>query len=228
MLNILDFLDFFGFIRGNPAAVIVVLTAAIIFLVRSWKLALIALLIQYLVSGLLLADVLLPHLAFTFVLMGLFIVLMLSFTSSQVDWGRLPADITAEEAQQLRSERVYQVGRFKLSADSAIKLGLAIGTALVAIGIYQRQVLLLPLSPQHLSLAAIGMAAFGIVGMSLTTEPLKAGLGLLTFLTGFQIFFSAFEQSMALLVMLIAANLVLTLAISYLVQLRHDYQALLD
>ena len=88
MLNILDFLDFFDFLRGTPSVVIVLVTAAVIFVVRDWRLSLIALAVQYLVAGFLFADVLLPHLAFTNVLLGLFIVLILYFTARQVNWGQ--------------------------------------------------------------------------------------------------------------------------------------------
>lgn len=228
MPSILDFLEFFGFLRGTPAAVIVILTAAVIFIVRNWKLALIALVVQYLVAGFLFADMLLPHLAFTYVLMGLFIVLMLFFTASQVNWGKLPPDITSEEAQQLDQERIVRVGRFPLPADFLLRFILAVASALFVLAIYQRQLISLPVAPEHFSLAIFGMASFGVLGMSLTTEPFKAGLGLLTFMTGFQIFYSALEQSTAMLIMLIAANLILNIAISYLVQSRHAYQALLD
>lgn len=228
MPNILDFLDFFDFLRGTPAVVIVLLTAAAILIVRDWKLALLAMVIQYLVAGFLFADVMLPHLAFANVLMGLFIVLMLFFTARQVNWGKLPQDVTPDEAVQLRHEKHIRLGPYMLPTDIPIRIFLAIAILLSVVAVSQREIITLPVAPEHFTLATIGLVSFGIAGMSLTTEPLKAGLGLLTFMTGFQLFYSALEQSAAMLLMLITANLILTLTISYLVQSRHAYHQLLD
>jgi hypothetical protein len=228
MPNILDLLDFFDFLRGTPSVVIVIATAAVIFVVRDWRLSLIALTIQYLVAGFLFADVLLPHLAFTNVLMGLFIVIILYITARQVNWGKLPVDVTPDEAIQLRHERLVRLGPYMLPTDTPFRLFLAIAIILALVAITQRQVIELPVAPDHLSTTALGLVMFGTVGMSLTSEPLKAGLGLLTFMTGFQLYYSALEQSAAMLLMLIVANLILALVISYLVQSRHAYQELLD
>ena len=228
MLNILDFLEFFDFLRGTPTVVIVIATAAVIFVVRDWRLSLIALTIQYLVAGFLFADVLLPHLAFTNVLMGLFIVLILFLTARQVAWGKLPVDVTPDEAIQLRQERLVRLGPYMLPTDTPFRLFLAIAIVLAVAAMTQRQVIELPVAPDQLSTAALGLVIFGAVGMGLTSEPLKAGLGLLTFMTGFQLYYSALEQSAAMLLMLIIANLILALVISYLVQSRHAYQELLD
>jgi hypothetical protein len=105
-------------------------------------------------------------------------------------------------------------------------LGLTIG--LIVFAISQGPLLQLPVVSSDRNGAIIGLVAFGLIGMSLTTEPLKAGLGLLTFMTGFELFYSSLEQSVAMLVMLAASNLILALAISYLVQARHAYRQLLD
>jgi hypothetical protein len=50
----------------------------------------------------------------------------------------------------------------------------------------------------------------------------------LTFFTGFELFYSALEQSLAMLALLAVANLAIALVISYLVQARHAISALLD
>jgi hypothetical protein len=86
MPNILDFLDFFSFLQGTLGTIVVLTTAATIFIVRDWRLSLISLAIQYLVVGFLFAEVLLPHLAFMMVIVGLFITLILYITARQVNW----------------------------------------------------------------------------------------------------------------------------------------------
>ena len=59
------------------------------------------------------------------------------------------------------------------------------------------------------------------LALGLTTEPLKAGMGLLTFMTGFELFYNNLEQSVAMIIFLALANLTLALTISYLTQTRH-------
>ena len=68
----------------------------------------------------------------------------------------------------------------------------------------------------------------GLVTFSLTGEPLKAGMGLLTFMTGFELFYHAIEHSIAMLVVLSIADLIIALSIAYLMQARHSFLAFLD
>ncbi len=228
MPNILDFLDWLSFLQGAVGTIIVLLTAAIIFIIRDWRISLLALALQYLVVGMLLSGVMLAYMAFMKTIVGLFITLMLYITARQVNWGKLPTDVSPEEAAQLKQDRLIRLGPYLLPTDSLIRLffGMAIGLTVVAIS--QRSLLQLPVVSDDLNAAIVGLIAFGLVGMSLTTEPLKAGLGLLMFMTGFELFYSSLEQSAAILMMLATLNLILTLAISYLVQARHAYRQLFD
>ena len=228
MPNILDFLEFLSFLQGTLGVIVVLLTAAIIFVVRDWRLSLFALAVQYLVIGLLFAELLLPHMAFMKVIVGLFITLMLYIAARQVNWGNLPEDVSPEEAVQLNKDRLIRLGPYMLPTDTPFRLILAVTIGLLVVGISQRPLLQLPVVSDDLNTVIIGLAAYGLVGMSLTTEPFKAGLGLLMFMTGFELFYSSLEQSAAMLVMLATVNLVLTLAISYLVQARHAYGQLID
>ncbi len=228
MPNILDFLDWLSFLQGAVGTIIVLLTAAIIFIIRDWRISLLALALQYLVVGMLLSGVMLAYMAFMKTIVGLFITLMLYITARQVNWGKLPTDVSPKEAAQLKQDPLIRLGPYLLPTDSLIRLffGMAIGLTVVAIS--QRSLLQLPVVSDDLNAAIVGLIAFGLVGMSLTTEPLKAGLGLLMFMTGFELFYSSLEQSAAILMMLATLNLILTLAISYLVQARHAYRQLFD
>jgi hypothetical protein len=86
----------------------------------------------------------------------------------------------------------------------------------------------LPVIPDHFNLAIYALIGLGLLGLGLTTEPLKAGMGLFTFLTGFGLFYSALEQSAAMVAMLTMVSLTLALAIGYLTQARHIVTELLD
>ncbi|MCI0648033.1 MAG: hypothetical protein L0346_24505 [Chloroflexi bacterium] len=226
--NIFDLLARFAFLRGAPAAVLVLLTAAVIFVVRDWRWSLLALAVQYLVAGLLFADLLDPRLAVVKSLVGLFICLILHITARQVNWGRLPADITPQEAARLRRDRTIHFGRYRLPTDFPLRLFLALMVTLVVWAVSQRPAYHLPIVPDHFNLAVYALVGMGLAHLSLTTEPLRAGMGLLTFLTGFELYYSALEQSLAMLTFLAVANLVLALVIAALSQARHAYPALLD
>ena len=226
--SIIEFLEFFDFLRGNPAAYLVMVTAALILIVRDWRWSLLFLTVQYLVVGFLFADVLLPHLAFMKVLVGMFVCLILYITARQVNWGRLPEDVTADETVQLQKERYVRFGSLVLPTDTPFRVFLASIICLAVWAMAQRSLYLLPVVPEHFQVAVFALVGLGLVTLSLTDEPLMAGLGLLTFLTGFELFYSALEQSVAMLGLLGAVNLAVALAIAYLAQARHAYQALLD
>ena len=226
--NILEFLEFFDFLRGPLAGYIILLTASIIFIIRDWRWSVLALMIQYLVVGILFSEVLEPQLAFMKVVVGLFICLMLYFTARQVNWGKLPIDVTEEEAVQLREERLIRLGPYTLPTDTPFRIFFALVAILVVWTLSQRPVFQLPIVPDHFNLAVFALVGFGLVNVSFTTEPLKAGMGLLTFFTGFELFYSGLEQSVLMLAFLAAANLTIALVISYLTQARHAYTALLD
>ncbi|MGD8585839.1 MAG: hypothetical protein PVH65_00100 [Chloroflexota bacterium] len=226
--NIIQFLEFFDFLRGSPAAYLVMVTAGLLLILRDWRWSLLFLAIQYLIVGLLFVDVLMPHLAFMNVLVGLFICLILYITARQVNWGKMPEDVTGAEAIQIRNERFVRLGTLVLPTDTPVRVFLALIICLAVWALAQRTGYLLPALPGHFHLAVLALVGLGLAMLSLTSEPLMAGLGLLTFLTGAELFYSALEQSVATLGLLSVANLIVSLVIAYLTQARHDYQALLD
>jgi hypothetical protein len=57
----------------------------------------------------------------------------------------------------------------------------------------------------------------GLVVLMLTDQPLLAGPGLLTALTGFELLYTLLESSLVIVFLLAAMNLLLTASISYLV-----------
>jgi hypothetical protein len=226
--NILEFLDFFEFLHGSIASYIVLVTAAVIFIVRDWRGSVLALTIQYLVVGFLFSDVLDPQLAFIKVIVGLFICLILYFTARQVNWGRLPIDVTEDEAIQLGEERLLRLGPYMLPTDTPFRIFFALTIILSVVTLSQRAVYQLPIVPDHFDLAVFALVGLGLVNLSFTSEPLKAGMGLLTFLAGFELFYSGLEQSVLMLAFLAVANLMVALVVSYLTQARHAFPALLD
>jgi hypothetical protein len=227
--TIFVWLERFSAWRGFPAVYGVLITAVIIIIAWDWRLAIFSLAAQYFFAGLLFVDLLDPRLVIIKVLAGWFACLILTITARQVNWGRLPVDVTPEEATQFTPERRAQVGPISLPTWMPLRAFLALLMLLVVTTLAQR--LGLPLmtdSLSHVNLAVYTLAGMGLLGLAVTAEPLKAGLGVFMFLTGFELFYSALEQSVPMLAMLAAVTLIVAVAIAHLIHSRHALPALLD
>lgn len=229
--NIFDWIEKFSFLRGYPAAALVLVTAVVIILAWDWRLAIFALAVQYFAAGLLYLDVLDPRLAVIKVLVGWFTCLILYITARQVSWGRLPPDITREEAKTYRQIELVQIGPVSIPKSLPLQALLIAAALLLIIWWTQSPASQLPTLPEsqpHLELAINTLIVLGLLGLAITTEPLKAGLGLLMFLSGFELFYSTLEQTPGILALLAGVNLILALVIAYLVQRRYTVAAIFD
>ena len=66
------------------------------------------------------------------------------------------------------------------------------------------------------TIGAFSVMLLGLINAALAENPLKVGLGLLSFLAGFELFFTAVEPTLTIVGLLGLTNLILALAISYL------------
>lgn len=220
--TIFDLLDRLAFLRGAPSVTIVLVAAFAAIALWDARLTLPALLIHYLIVGLLFVDMLDPRLAVVHVLAGLFITLMMLVTARQVNWGRPPAGSPAEDAPQPHR---LKPGRLHITDRHLLRLGLAVLVLAAALWpdfLAGPSAAFLPgVVPEdlaHIRPAIIGLAAMGLVGLSTTTEPLPAGIGLLLLLSGFSLFYGFLDQSLAMTVALIIIQLTVALVIGYLAQ----------
>ncbi len=229
--TIFDWLERFEFLRGTPAAVGVLVTAVIIILAWEWRLALSALAAQYLLAGLLYVDVLDPRLAIVKVLTGLFVCLILTITAGQVNWGRLPPDVLPEEAAQIKTERRLQLGTLSVPASWLLRLTAVVTMFLVVLALVARSGGLLSVLPDGLTyyeLAVMSLLAFGLLTLVLSPETLIAGLGVLMFFSGFELFYSVLDQSITMLAGLAAFNLLIAVVVALLVHRQYAIPVLLD
>ncbi|MCA9988208.1 MAG: hypothetical protein KDE59_28070 [Anaerolineales bacterium] len=224
--TIFDLLARFDFLRGLPAAYLLFVTTFVIIVARHWQISVFMLAAQYLIAGLLFVDMLDPRLAVIKVLVGQFVCLILYVTARQVAWGQLPVDVSLEEAVQLRRQLQLRFGQFLLPSTTLFRIFLALLTVVVVYTLSQRAIFRLPAVTDPVNLAVFILLCMGLLGLSLSTEPLRAGLGVLTFWLGFELFFASLEQSVALLAVLAAATLIAALAIAYLIQARHAIPAI--
>jgi hypothetical protein len=229
--TIFDWLERLDSWRGYTAAYAVLLTAVLVIIIWDWRFALLALAAQYFFAGLLFVDLLDPRLAIVKLLAGWFACLILYVTARQVNWGGRPKDVSAEELSHVAPERIFQVGPLRIPASLPLRLLLVLIMLWLITSLFQRPDFALPAiadSMTYLSLAILALVGLGTLELALTSEPLKAGMGLLMFTTGFELLYSALDQSVAMLIILAAIHFLLALVIAYLVQMRHAIPALVD
>jgi hypothetical protein len=237
--TIFDLLDRLSFLRGAPAAAVVLLAAFVA--VVAWDIALTrrngrasalsvsllvfpALFVLYLVGGLLFIEVLDPRLAVVYVIAGFFVALILLVTGRQVNWGRPPRGLTPEEINRLGSAgQTRTLGRLTIANRALVRLALAVG-ALAAAWWLARSGALPPGISEgepYLRMAVLGLAGLGLVGLVTSAEPLPGGVGLLIFLEGFALYYSMVDPSLTMVVALVILQLVVALTASYLAQARY-------
>lgn len=221
--TIFDWLETFAPLRGYPAAYIVIACAAIVVLFLDWRLALAALAAQYLVAGLLFVDLLDPRLAIIKILTGLFVCLIVYLTARQIDYGHIPSDLTDEERARLKDRSSARLGRWRVPALLLRRLAAVIAAFVIitiAIGLFDFRLPGIPDGLEHLNVAMVGLVVLGLAGVLAGGEPLPLGMAFFTFLTGFELFFHVFDQTVTALLAFAALQFVAALAISYLAQMR--------
>jgi len=211
--TIFEWLERLSFLRGEMAAAMVLLTAVVMLVIPDWRVMLFALAAQYLFAGLLFVDVLDPRLAIIKILTGWFVTLILYISARQVDWNKTSGSVEQEKFISVRGHQ--------LPGTTLLRIGLTVGMVLVVQFLARKTaVAIIPAHLDHFQLAVYALIGLGLLGMVLASEPLRIGLGIFTFLTGFELIYSAVEQSTAVLALLAAVNLALAVTISYLMQAR--------
>ncbi len=208
-----EFFSSLAFLQGTPAVFIVVITAALLLFIKSWPGSLAALTVQYLVAGLLFAWILEPQMAGVKLVVGLFVCLILYLTGRQVGWGDPLVDIINT------SGHTISIGPLTITTDMLVRSSLALAVGAVAL-------IFLPRSedanlPGTLALAAYVLIVLGLLTLGYHLRPYKAGLGLLTFLTGFDLLYSTLAFSTSLLIFFVAIQLVTALVITFLTHRRY-------
>lgn len=229
--TIFDWLARFEFLRGYPATVGLLLTAVLIILAWEWRLTILSLATQYLLLGLLYADVAGPQLLLGKLLIGLFVCLILFVTAQQVNWGKMPVDLLPEEIAQLKEEQRIKIGPFYIPTAGLMRFS-ATAVLLVVALILAKQMNSTPatavVSEPYFELAVIGLMALGFLAVTISTDLVTAGSGLLMLFAGFELHYSAVVQTTNSAILLSGFHVLLALLISYLLQRRYAVAAIFD
>jgi len=191
-------------------------SGAVIVLVRDWRVSLLALLGQYVVAGLILSRLVLPEIALIKVLTGALICPMLYLAARQSGWVLLSRPgVTGRSFRAGYPASVWH-GVFRVN----LPFRLLAVTLVLLLSVVLGQTYPLPKVPTQVGFGIYWLMLIGLLILILTEEPLKAGPGLLTAITGFELLYTPLEHSLAIVWLWAAANLLLTLAIAYLAVVR--------
>ena len=197
-----DVLAKLSFLSTAPAIVGLIVTASLIVIIRDWRFSLAALSAQYVLAGLLLTRLIQPQVAVIKVLIGSLVCVVLYLTARLVS--------ESSEALSLERGEAAKV----LLPDFAFRF---LATLFVGLAIYSLSTRYpLPELPLDVNFACYWLVSLGLLVLILREEPLKAGMGLLTLITGFELLFSVLERSLSVVGFLGIANLLIALAIAYL------------
>lgn len=205
-----------GYFSGAAGAWAAVVTAILLIVVQDWRVSIAALAVQYVLVGLLFTQSLAPALAGVQIVVGLLVCLVLALTARHVAWGRREAPPVATPSGPARYLNIQRW----LPTGMPFRLVAALMVLVVAYTISRRPGYQLPELSEFMNTASYLLMALGLLALGLTEEPLKAGMGLLTFLMGFQLFYYALEQALVLIGLFGAVTLLLALATAYLTAAR--------
>jgi hypothetical protein len=203
-----------------PIFVALLVTTSVIVVASDWRFWLWSLLIQYLLLGVLHIRVLGPELALVKVVAGALVCPMLYWAARSVESER------GHKAEVERERITREGGEVPLpplpwpvrSTNWMFRL---LATLLLFLVLYSvSRSLSLPVVDADIAAVCIWLWLVGLLVLVLTSEPLPAGVGLLTLISGFDLFFDAFSPGLVGLGILAAVTLLLGLAVSYLTTVR--------
>ncbi len=206
------------------------ITAGLILVGRDWRLLIMALLTQYILVGIMLSRLVQPDIAVLQILIGAFICPILFLSARQV--AATPLSVEAMLPEQVRNShpgwrQKLAFGKFLTNSEDR--------NAFVETGFYFRLILVfllilitttlsrtfpLPGLAPAITTAVYWLVLAGLVTLSLTETPIKAGIGLFTVLAGFGLYYTTLESSLLLTGLLGSVNLMLALSLGYLIVVR--------
>ncbi|MFL7794835.1 MAG: hypothetical protein AB8I69_22020 [Anaerolineae bacterium] len=209
MPTLLDLVKSVSFLAAMPAVAGLLITAGILVISRDWRLNVIALTVQYFFVVLLLTRQIHLEVAAVKGLIGWLICMVFYLTERRA--GTLEQPAQAEEAAPAqRWRRWVMSARASFSLLAVILITVAAYTAALRIPLPETEV------PRDITLACYILVGLGVLLIGISESPMQVGLGLLTFLSGFDLFYVAIEPSLAVAGLLGGVSFLIALAAAYL------------
>jgi hypothetical protein len=196
----------------TPALIALLLAGSLLVVISDWRAGVVALLVEYAAAAILLTQLVIFEVALVKVIAGLLVGAILTITAWQLNFGR-PATPGVPAWQS----------RFEAPTALPFRLMAVIMVVVSASYVASQSALILPGLDQApaINTASYLLMALGLLNLGLTEEPMGAGMGLLTLLLGFEMFYAAIEPALAVVALMAAVELSVALAVSYLAALQH-------
>lgn len=206
--DLVALLDRLSRLAATPLLAALAGSTILILLVRNWRIALPALIVQYVVVGIMLARVIPPGVALIKPMAGALVCLALSVAAQRADNQR------ASRGESVAVERITHVSWRSVPAQVLLR---AIATALVLTAAFGATIRFpLPGNARELGLGAYVLVASGILLIAAAPEVLNVGVGLLMFISGVELGYTPLEPSISVSVLLGFMTLLVGFAIAYL------------
>lgn len=209
MTTILEIIDRISFLAALPSVVGLFIALFLLMVGQRWQIHALGMALLYFFAALLYTRVTRPEIAVVKLLIGWMIALTLYLTG-----GNLSARRQELQKSMGESDETPAAGRFAVAAGAPFR-----GLVLIAIGIValaSARRFPLPQVPNDVGMACYLLGIGGVFLTGLSEDPFQAGLGLLAFLTGFDLLFSALVTSLVVIGLVGAASFLITLAVTFL------------
>jgi hypothetical protein len=222
MLTLPELLDQLQFISQEAALLGLFVTASVILIGRDWRSLILALLVQYILVGLVLSRLVRPDIATLKVLIGAFICPILFLSARQVS-ATVPSSLFTDRAGSWRrrfslimASLIKGQDRRRGPAATGFMFRVFAALLMILVAINLSNALALPGLPPSVNTAVYWLILAGLITLALTEDPIKVGHGLFTALVGFELFYATVESSLLLTGLWGAINLLIALAVGYL------------
>jgi hypothetical protein len=195
------------FITQETALLGLFLTGGLILLGRDWRVLILALLAQYILVGLILSRLVRPDIAVLKVMIGAFICPILFLSARQVSVTPSLIALLSKERRQMTPPTGFVFRLFTALLMILVAITLSHSFALADLSL-------------NMTLGVYWLILAGLTTLILSDNPIKVGAGLLTILTGFDLFYTTLERSLLITGLWGTVNLLVALAVSYLIVVR--------
>jgi hypothetical protein len=204
------------------------ITAGIILVSRDWRTLILALLAQYILTGLILSRLVRPDIAVLKMMIGAFICPVLFLSARQVSTSFSLFSPLTDKGQgfshwwQNFSFMSFLWGRDRRRSPAATGFifRVLVVVLMIIVATTLSRTFALPDLSRNVTTAIYWLILAGLVTLILTEEPMRAGHGLFTALTGFDLLYTTLERSLLMTGLWGAVNLLIALAIGYLTIIR--------
>lgn len=206
--DLVALLDRLSRLATPPLLAALTASALLIVLVRNWRIALPALIVQYVLVGIMLARAIDPGVALIKPLAGSLVCMALSIAAQHADSRR------AGRGESVAIERIRRIAWHSVPAQVLLR---AVAAAVVLTAAFGAAVRFpLPGDARELGLGAYILISCGVLLIATTSEALNVGIGLLVFLSGIELAYTPLEPSISVSVLLGFMTLFVGVAIAYL------------